>query len=185
MFVFRAEIKKLRSIIYIRNFIFCLGDISWRLSFYLLVLTYVYLGYDITAEKIFVVITCYTTLRFYLSFGIPLGVSNLAEASASANRIVKLLKQPSLDYVNVSGEKEKTPTVKLTNVVAALSPSKTIFDKINLDIDRGIVALTGPLGSGKSSLLKVILHDLLIVKGDIQVSYNFINNLHPITFIIC
>lgn len=162
--------KKLRSIIYIRNIIFCIGDISWRLSFYLLVVAYVYLGNDITAEKIFAVITCYATLRWYLSIGVPLGVSNLAEASAAINRIAKLVKQPSLIEPNVDNDKVNvTPSIKLSNVVASLGPSKTFFDKINIELERGIIALTGPLGSGKSSLLKVILNDLVVVNGNVQV----------------
>lgn len=130
----------------------------------------------ITAQKVFTVITCYATLRSVLTIHIPIGIAQIAEAKASCDRIVKLLREPVLkekqyDGINV----EKIPAIRMSNISVALNSTTTFFDHLYLILGRGLIGLTGPLGSGKSTLLKTILNDLKIVTGDVEVSIrNFI-----------
>lgn len=172
------EIKKLRLILYIKNIVFSIGQFSWRVSFYLLVITYLYFGHEVTADKIFIVLSCYSTLRHYMAVGLPVGMTHIVEATAAVDRIKAVLKQTPLDVKDEEiVEDDKIPMIKMHNVIVSLSLTKTIFDGINLEIKQGLVALTGPLGAGKTSLLKAILHDLKIVSGDIKVLKDLSNKI--------
>lgn len=130
-----------------------------------------YLNDNITAAKIFIVISCYTSLRMVLTIRIPIGIVQLAEARTAMKRLKSLLMQPELEEQTDQKYCIKTTSTKITinNAIAALNGTTNIFKGINLDVKNGLVAVTGPLGSGKSCLLKLILKDLKLVQGDIKV----------------
>lgn len=148
--------------------ILSIGQFSWRVSFYLLFISYLYLEEEISAEKIFVVLSCYATLRHYMTIGIPVGITQIVEAVAVADRITELLTEPSLNTTR--RDIAENPIIKMDGVVAALNPNQNIFEKLTLTVTSGLVALTGPLGAGKSSLIKTILQDLQIVSGNVHVN---------------
>lgn len=167
--IFRAEMMKLRWVVYLKGFIMTIGKLSIRISFYLCIITYLYFGAELKTEQVFVVLTCYETVRDVLSMEVPISVGNLSETTASLYRIKKLLQEPDMTLkrdVEMKGE----PNIKLTNVVVAVNSKKYIFDGLNLEIKRGLTALVGAIGTGKSTLLKAILQDVKIVSGDIEVS---------------
>lgn len=174
---FRAEIKKLRLIYYLKGLILTLGGVCTRVSFYLSVLLYTYL-YDnnVTAEKIFTVLSCYAALRSVLSIGIPIGISQIAEFKASLDRINKLLREPVLMLHELEELNQLMPSLNLNNVTVTIK-KKPIINTLNLSLQRGLVALTGPLGAGKSTLLKTILKDLEVAHGDVNVSIDFLCSL--------
>lgn len=169
---FRAEIKKLRSVFYMKSLLLCLASLSIRVSFYLSALLFFYVERNVTAEKVFVVLSCYLTLRSVLTMGIPNGISYFAEAKISLDRISKLLQTPTIIDTRDKFEEnmEGMPSIKLTNVRVETRNHTKIFEGLNLHVTSGIVMLTGSIGSGKSMLLKTILKDLQIKEGDIKVS---------------
>lgn len=106
-----------------------------------------------------------------LTVRIPIGIVQLAEARTAMKRMKSLLTQPDLEEQTDQKYCIKTTSTKITinNAVAALNNSTNIFKGINLDVKNGLIAITGPLGSGKSCLLKLILKDLKLVQGDVKV----------------
>lgn len=129
-----------------------------------------------SAEKIFIVLSCYSMLRHYMAIGIPVGITQIVDAIAAADRIREFLCEPSLNVNRtVTGE---NPHVKINNVVVALNDKKNIFDGLNLNLNETeLVGITGPIGSGKTCLIKTILQDLQIVSGDVHVIFFFCNYL--------
>lgn len=163
--------KKLRWIVYLKAFIMCIAKLSIRISFYLCIITYIYYENDLKIEQVFVVLTCYETVRGVLSVEVPLAVGNLSETSAALYRIIKLLQEPEMtlkQQVDDETKDAKEPFIKLNGVVISAN-KKYILEVHNLKIERGLTALVGSIGAGKSTLLKAILHDIKIDSGNIEV----------------
>ena len=67
------------------------------------------------------------------------------------------------------------PSVKMTNVSCVWTKDSTDgpLNKVNIDIHgNSLLAVTGPVGSGKSSLLQAISGELLLSSGKLQVKGN-------------
>lgn len=166
----KAEMKKLRLITYLRALLIAIGKLSIRVSFYICVMVFLYLGGEMKAEKIFVVLTCYGTMAYILSIEIPIAISHISDARAAVYRIRKLLLESSLNTENNSAIITKTPNICLSDVLVTLNRNNPFFNRINLKINCEFVGLTGPLGSGKSMLLKTILQEVEVTSGSVEVS---------------
>lgn len=83
----------------------------------------------------------------------------LSKCSVSETKVVSKLKEPH-NYSN--------PTVSLTNVRCKVK-DKMLLENVNIKTDKPqIVAITGPVGSGKTSLLLAMLGELSIYNGNVD-----------------
>ncbi|KAF5294164.1 hypothetical protein FQR65_LT10875 [Abscondita terminalis] len=166
----RMEIRSLRILFYIKAIAVSIGQLSSRLAFYICVMTYIAMGNHITAERAFVVIGCFGSVRAVLTSYMPLGVSQIAEMKASLKRITYFL---TLEEVNVVEDFGSVNDVRIlvNNVSFKKSNDLVLFDKVNFEIrTKGLTLLMGPTGSGKSTLLKFILEDCSPTSGVVRVS---------------
>lgn len=109
----------------------------------------------------------------------PYAIAQIAEAYVSVKRIQKFLLydeiKSNLDNIIQNGvHKEiiKVSGVNIENVTAKWSEesNENTLNDINLEISHGkLVAVIGPVGSGKSSLLHAILKELPLTEGNIHV----------------
>ncbi|XP_067014552.2 probable multidrug resistance-associated protein lethal(2)03659 isoform X2 [Anabrus simplex] len=183
----RSEIRMIRRASYIRSIIPSLNVFVTRFATYLSILTYVLSKNDITAQKVFVVMAYYNILRATMSNSFPKGVANLAETWVSLKRIEKFLvyeevqiPERSKDVVEKdvieNGNLKKNAEdlgVTLTGATAKWSPEaeENTLTHIDLSVTPGrLVAIIGPVGSGKSSLLQVILSELPLASGTLRVN---------------
>lgn len=146
------------------------------------------MGEKITAQKVFVVTCCFNVLKYTMTDFFPYGLAQVAEASVSVRRIQKFLlyeetKLVSDYYLNSEiqaiengGDKIKHTLeekgVTLKNVTAKWTNESTdnTLTNITLEVPFGkLLAVIGPVGSGKSSLLNVILKELPITEGTLYV----------------
>lgn len=158
--------KKLRLIFYLKTVIFSLGALSSRLSFYLCILVFISLDNTLTAEKAFVVIGCYAALRSVITVSIPIGVAQIADAKTSVKRVKRVLLAEEIEISKASIESVQ-PKIEIDGATVILK-DKIVLDITNLQLDAGLIGLTGPVGSGKSTFFKLILQDTEISRGVIN-----------------
>lgn len=145
-----------------------IGGLVINITFYMIVMTYTYLGHTLTAEVAFYLLSCLYTLRSSVTISIPLGISQCAELVASARRIqIVLTAEEQLEPPPYYPPTEK-PLVQLEDVAVKIK-DKMIIHNINLIIDSGLNFLTGKLGGGKSSMLKTILQAYPICQGKLHI----------------
>lgn len=163
---FRAEIKKLRLIYYLKTLIFTMGSVSTRLSLYLCILVYVSVGNHLTAEKAFVIIGCYNALRSVITISIPIGISQIAEAVSSIKRIKEVLLAEEIEKKTLNYNEK--PSVNIKNASVQMESTDVLKD-VNLTLESGLICVTGPIASGKSTLLKLMMRDASVTGGEVKV----------------
>lgn len=189
MFIsFRNEISAIRATSYIRGVNLAFILFTTRTAIFASILGYVLLGNEISAQKVFVVTCCYNILKNTMTDFFPYAIAQIAEAYVSVRRLQKFMLYDEtkliLDYKNsdliinnlngndVEKEKVKESGIVMSNVTAKWtdqSSDNTLTD-ISLEVPHAkLVAIIGPVGSGKSSLLHAILKELPVNEGKIHV----------------
>ncbi|CAG9823622.1 unnamed protein product [Phaedon cochleariae] len=190
----RFEIKSIRTSSFMRGVLLSFIMYSTRISIFVSILAYVLSGYDITAEKVFVLTSFYNILRQTMTVFFPQGISQVAEAKVSIRRLNKYMMYDETQIAKANRKSEmmwkgkaesdlsksmngvgtqKELGISLTNASAKWSESSmdnTLSD-INLKVGPNqLLGVIGPVGSGKSSLLHVILQELPLIDGTLKVS---------------
>nr|CAI5864659.1 unnamed protein product [Callosobruchus analis] len=196
----RFEINLIRKTSFMRGVLVSFIMFSTRLCIFVSILYYVLAGnQDITAEKVFVLTSFYNILRQTMTVFFPQGISQVAEAKVSIRRLnqfmlydetqlAKAIKakdfhdrqnEKSTDKDGKPGELSNgidismEPYIVLTNATAKWSDGSldNTLTNLNLQITYSqLLAVIGPVGSGKTSLLHVILQELPLIEGSLKVS---------------
>lgn len=190
---YRYEIKSVRAASYIRGVTLSFIMFTTRCSIFTTILAYILLGNNVNAEQVFVLTAFYNILRQSMTVFFPQGISQVAEGLVSINRLNQfllydeaILTLPSSkgtgksEKVNGFGEKFEGSSsetadnaVTICNATARWTEgnSDNTFTNINLNVKRGsLIAIIGPVGSGKTSLLHAVLKELPLISGSINVS---------------
>lgn len=150
-----------------------------RISIFASILTYVLLGFDITAEQVFVLTSFYNILRISMTVFFPQGIAQMAEAGVSVARLNKFM---LYEEIQMTDEKSKRQIkaydgdekgIFIRNCTAKWSESSTDNTLMNVTVSvkpEQLLAIIGPVGSGKTSLLHAILKELPLKQGSIQVN---------------
>ncbi|XP_073824771.1 CF transmembrane conductance regulator [Musca autumnalis] len=173
----RREVKQIRYASYLRGFYLSTMVFTERSTLYITIAAAVLLGGAVSADIVFSMAGYYNIFQLVAAIWYPLAVSFGAEALVSLKRVQNFLKMegceentPGLVYKsNMEGDKQ---AVTLKNVSANwdnLKPQKTLQD-INLVIPKGqLCAIIGPVGAGKSSIIQLILGELPLTHGDVEI----------------
>ncbi|XP_065162919.1 probable multidrug resistance-associated protein lethal(2)03659 isoform X2 [Atheta coriaria] len=182
----RFEIKSVRGTSYIRGILLSFIMFSTRISVFLTVLAYVMFGHRISAEQVFVLTSFYGILRQNMTVFFPQGIGQIAEASVSIRRLNKFMLYeekvaPDDDKKCQNGvdkkKNEATSGSDRKGIFASQLTAKWLLDhtdntlsNVTLEVRPGkLLAVIGPVGSGKSSLLQAILKELPAISGSIDV----------------
>lgn len=126
-------------------------------TFLVLILSYIWMGYETSTELIFYVLSLFHQLNMQFGLSLPINFSKTAQLYASLIRLNKVLQAEELKKSD--DETTEKPLILLKEVSFRLS-NKDILEGVSINISNsGLTVVTGPVGSGKSSLLKVILQD--------------------------
>lgn len=178
----------IRAAAYIRGTNLALILFTTRTAIFISILGYALMGEELTAQKVFVVTSCLNVLKYTMTDFFPYAISQVAEASVSVKRIQKFLLYEETNLINdylysdlkihengvEKAKREETSEgrVVLKEVTAKWNPDSndnTLTD-LSLEVSSGkLLAIIGPVGSGKSSLLNIILKELPITKGSLVV----------------
>ncbi|XP_044019436.1 ATP-binding cassette sub-family C member 4-like [Aphidius gifuensis] len=118
----------------------------------------------LTASKIFMLIAYFEMIRVQMLFCFSKGILLFGETIASIKRI-----QNFMLYEEVN------PETQLQNFKKAFAKwlDKDTLSNLNMVVEPGqLVAVIGPVGSGKSSLLSVILKELKVYQGNVDIQGN-------------
>lgn len=157
-----------------------------RISIFASILAYVLFGYNITAEQVFVLTSFYNILRQSMTVFFPQGIAQVAEANVSINRLNKFLLYNEIELENAlrdsdhKKEKKRQPRlspdgetgVYVRNATAKWTDSSVDNTLSNITLSckpEQLLAVIGPVGSGKSSFLHVILKELPLLEGSLDV----------------
>lgn len=164
-----------------------------RTAIFLSLMVYVLLGQVLTADKAFVVTAYYNLLRTSAMMFFPQGIVQATETIVSVRRIQTFMMHPELprskeelernrikkEEATANGVEKETVSppsnvvVKISNATAKWNPkySENTLNNINLNLEKQkLIAVIGPVGSGKSSLIQAILGELPVDSGSIDVN---------------
>ena len=145
---------------------------------------YALLGNKLTPVKVFTSLGLFNQLRFPLTF-LPLLLNTLAEGNISLQRLTTFLMASELQNYIESGDVESSDNAvcvenasfswshlekSSANLTHSKSDRGTLTD-VNFKVRRGdLVAVVGPVGSGKSTLMSAILGEMYKESGRVQVA---------------
>lgn len=98
-------------------------------------------------------------------------VTEMQNALACASRIFELLEEPietNSGNIELNTEPE---TVDIKNVHFSYTPDKPLIEDFNLHVDKGMrVAIVGPTGCGKTTLINLLMRFYEVNGGDISIN---------------
>ncbi|CAI6361191.1 unnamed protein product [Macrosiphum euphorbiae] len=195
----KKEMTKIIESSYIKRILSSFFIFNTRIALFVNIFSYVLLGNYITASKVFIITTYYTMLRSSLTLLFPPGISLAAELLVSIKRFENFLLREEKDKRPISQKNTTTllekssngiempnnnsskqndteqlsnSSIVVSNATAKWSDNQTdnTLENINLTVRPGrLVAIIGPVGAGKSSLIQAILQELPLSEGNISV----------------
>ncbi|KAG8517021.1 Multidrug resistance-associated protein 4, partial [Galemys pyrenaicus] len=168
----RKEISKILRSSYLRGMNLASFFVASKIIVFVTFTTYVLLGNVITASRVFVAVTLYGAVRLTVTLFFPSAIEKVSEAFVSIQRIKKFL---LLD--EVSGHRPQPPSDGKTLV--HVQDFTAFWDKasetptlqgLSFTVRPGeLLAVVGPVGAGKSSLLSAVLGELPPSQGLVTV----------------
>lgn len=164
----RKEINVITSASYLRGVYLSCSVFIERTTLYLTIITYVYLGNNITANKTYSMAQFFNTLQLALALYFPLAISMSAETLVSIKRLQEFLVMEEKQKSEVEQSSDKA--IEVRDVNASWFETTPTLKNLNLKIEPGkLCAIVGPVGAGKSSVLQLLLGELLKQSGTIKI----------------
>ncbi|XP_074031092.1 ATP-binding cassette subfamily C member 4 isoform X2 [Leptinotarsa decemlineata] len=159
--------------------------ISVRIAIFISILTYVLTGNTLTAKYTYTVLVFYGVLRLSMLAYFTEGLSFFAEAKVSVKRIQQFLLYEELMETDVTRNtsfsngtkplanfKKEEIGICIENMSAKWVKKlpENILQGVNFHVaSNQLVAIVGPVGGGKTTLLNVILKELTPTEGSVEV----------------
>lgn len=151
-----------------------IGVIFSQVTFIILMLAYVWMGYTTNVELIFYVLQLFNQISSTFGDTLPTTFSRIAQFYACVTRINEILKCDDLHQLEKKSVERSS--VLLENLSLELG-NKEIFNSISMQITNpGLTIVTGSVGSGKSCLLKIILKEYQSISSGEFGALSIINN---------
>ncbi|XP_012251875.1 probable multidrug resistance-associated protein lethal(2)03659 [Athalia rosae] len=179
----RKEVSAIKKNAIVQGITLSFDMYTPRLCVFITILVYVLFGNKITAEQVFMMTAFYNVLRTAMTIAFPISITQIAEALVSIRRLQKFLmheerRKPPLTDGRCDFEKtgHAPAAVLLTNATArwdldSMDNKSNTLSNLNIEIKRGqLTAVIGHVGSGKTSLHHIILRELPLVHGSVEVN---------------
>lgn len=191
----KKEMGAIRGSMYVYAALQCTDMIS-KLSLFLCLVTYVFTGNIVTAQKVFIVSSYYDHLNQSLLHLWPMAINSWAETYVVARRLLDFLLQQEdpadggvanfndvdddLQHGNYFGRMHNPlamrKSVTLHELTASWDPPnqekrQRHIENITFQIEeQQFVGIVGTVGSGKSTLLAALLGELDIISGSVELN---------------
>ncbi|XP_028139569.2 ATP-binding cassette sub-family C member 4-like isoform X1 [Diabrotica virgifera virgifera] len=160
-----AEINRMLLAFYLKIVIVILGVLFSKVGFYVLIISCIWMGYPIEAELVFYLLSIFKDLKHSLGVIIPYGIGRGAELYSAIIRINKVIKGEELPPKIGSDAPTASPVIEVKDATVHIK-DKCILKDVTLSINSSsLLLVTGKVGSGKSSLLKMLLQDYPVTDG--------------------
>lgn len=125
------------------------------------------------ANRIFVSLSLFNIIRVPLAI-LPMLITNLSMFLVAVKRVNKFLESDEIDPTIIKQIDDDGNVIKIKGGSFKWeTKGELVLDKIDLSIPRRkLVAIVGPVGCGKSSLISAILGDLEKCDGEVMVDLN-------------
>uniref|UniRef100_A0A8B9JMS0 Cystic fibrosis transmembrane conductance regulator n=1 Tax=Astyanax mexicanus TaxID=7994 RepID=A0A8B9JMS0_ASTMX len=160
----KKEISKIMSSSYLRGLNMASFFSASKIIVFVTFAVYVLVGNKMSASRVFVAVSLYSAVRLTVTLFFPAAIEKVSEAGVSITRIKKFLLLDELVKHSVT-----------THVLRSLSFFPQSLDaptlqNVSFTVKPGmLLAVIGPVGAGKSSLLSTILGELPQDKGVVKV----------------
>ncbi|RZC33096.1 multidrug resistance-associated protein [Asbolus verrucosus] len=164
---YRKEVKLIKIANYLDALTNSFAFFIDRTAIFLCILTYVLTGNRPNAQYVFVVCSFYDMLMDSVSMYLPDAVSGILQANVAVKRFENFL---NLDEIQNNTKTTNRNGINIENATAKWSQDsiQNTLSDINFEAKPNeIVAIIGPIGSGKSSLLQLCLSEIPLVKGSV------------------
>ncbi|KAM3862000.1 ATP-binding cassette sub-family C member 4-like [Diretmus argenteus] len=173
----RMEISKIMKSSYLRGLNMASFFVASKIIIFITLCVYVLTGNKMSASRVFVAVSLYGALRLTATLFFPSAIEKVAEALISIRRIKNFLlldevvpQKPGLPV------EEKDCMVKIHDLICywnKMLDAPTLQNVSFTVSSQQLLAVIGPVGAGKSSLLSTILGELsresgmVMVKGEL------------------
>ncbi|KAL3283454.1 hypothetical protein HHI36_006598 [Cryptolaemus montrouzieri] len=179
-FARKSELRIIIKSSYVRGLFMTFNLFTTRAALFCTLMALALTDQPITASKVFVLMSYYNVLSQTMSTVFVRGISEVAELFVAVKRLEQFMVNdeyisavPSPNNNDFSGVYDEDTDLRLKNLTAKwnISSSDDAVKNITLSVRRGeLLAVIGTVGSGKSSLLEMILGELIITSGSKVVS---------------
>ncbi|KAJ8954548.1 hypothetical protein NQ318_000782 [Aromia moschata] len=177
----RKEMQQIKATSVIKAIMVSLIMVQNHVAIYFCVLTYVLTGNVMNSSYVYTLSSFYGILRDLLTENFPRGLTDIAETNISVKRIQKFLMHEEIhissdlrhaDVKSIQPNKLINVGINLKNVSVKWvnSLSENTLDHVSFSAKScQLVAVVGPVGGGKTTLLHAILKELPPVEGIVHV----------------
>ncbi|KAG8452202.1 hypothetical protein GDO86_004119 [Hymenochirus boettgeri] len=170
----KKEIEKILRSSYLRGLNLASFFVASKIIVFVTFTTYVLLGNVISASRVFVAVSLYSAVRLTVTLFFPSAVEKVSETKVSIQRIKNFLlldeiSKPALEKLE---ENEENLLVQIQDLTCYWDKTLEIptLQNISCSLRPGeLLAVIGPVGAGKSSLLSSILGELSKDKGYVDI----------------
>jgi ATP-binding cassette subfamily C (CFTR/MRP) protein 4 len=148
---------------------FTLSDFILNAATYAFIIGLLWFGKQIKIETMFFLIHSLNIVSGSLKIGIPRGMHEVIKLFVVIRRIEQFLKTANVQLPSKRDcENETLVNITLSNLDVYVKKQK-IFENVNLKICNGLNVVTGPIGSGKSVLMQILLQEYQINRGSMTI----------------
>ncbi|XP_066562799.1 ATP-binding cassette sub-family C member 4 [Amia ocellicauda] len=170
----RKEISKVILSSYLRGMNMASFFVASKIILFITFTTYVLLGNTISASRVFVAVSLYSAIRLTVTLFFPAAIQTASEAMISIRRIKNFLLLDEVVNHNTGLPKneKKEMLIQVQDLICYWDKSldAPTLQNVSFTVKPGeLLAVIGPVGAGKSSLLSAILDELPSDKGVVKV----------------
>ena len=162
------EMSKIRWTSLLRGINLGLYFVSTRAMLFATLVLYVCLGNQLTAEKVFVVMSLFNGLRIPVTFDFPMAIGTAAELMVGMRRIQRILMLEEKGREPITSTNQQVGEIIFNDYSAKWNKQadNAALRNLNLKVSPGeLVVVIGPVGAGKSCLLYALLNEIEPVNG--------------------
>eukprot|EP00095_Tigriopus_kingsejongensis_P003130 snap_masked-scaffold438_size171652-processed-gene-0.1 protein:Tk03130 transcript:snap_masked-scaffold438_size171652-processed-gene-0.1-mRNA-1 annotation:"multidrug resistance-associated protein 4" len=174
------EMDVIRRTAYFRGFNFSFFFTSTKVILLAILIPFVLSNQVINAEKVFLTLALYNTVRLSMTLFVPYGIAMVSEALVSIKRIQDFLLMGERDATSSHGRiHDESPPMEtpisvsikgLTATWDHQAQGESTLKNLGLQAKAGqMVAIVGPVGSGKTSILQALLGEIPTDQGEINI----------------
>uniref|UniRef100_A0A0U9HSD9 Putative ABCC protein n=1 Tax=Chrysomela populi TaxID=154003 RepID=A0A0U9HSD9_CHRPP len=172
----KLEIKYITKTSYIKAISLALMVYTERFILYITLLAYVFIGHQLTSDVVFSMSQFINIIQYYMCIMFPFALSYYAEARVTLKRIQDFLMLedniiPAIN--NQIASEDKAGLITAVNATASWLPNPVVKTLLHLNfrIEPGtLCCVVGDVGAGKSSLLQMLLRELPLVEGSVDIN---------------
>uniref|UniRef100_A0A4W5PD84 Multidrug resistance-associated protein 4 n=1 Tax=Hucho hucho TaxID=62062 RepID=A0A4W5PD84_9TELE len=170
----RKEISKIMKSSYLRGLNMASFFVASKIIVFITFTVYVLMGNRISASRVFVAVSLYGAVRLTVTLFFPNAIEKVSEALISIRRIKNFLMLEEVRMVQDLGlpvAEKKDCMVEIKDLICYWNKALDSPTLQNLSFtlrSEQLLAVIGPVGAGKSSLLSTILGELTPDKGVVK-----------------